>query len=314
MTIERIPVTDRASWLALRQRDVTASAVGCLLGVHEFWTPLALWAIKTGAIKEDPEESAPMRRGRLLEPVAIQLLREERPTWKVEPPGVYLRDPDARLGATPDLFVDDPDRGPGVVQLKTVEPGVFRRKWTDAETREVNPPLWVAVQAITEAHLANVQWAAVVAMTVSFGVDMHLIDVPIHDGVVTRVRSAVADFWRTVDAGRKPEPVLSKDGSLIEDLYAPTGDIADLTGMNDLPSLADERERLSAAKTSADKRLKEIKAEFLVKMNGASAAHIAGGRIITAKRVSRAGYSVEPTSYIDVRVKHGNNPGVQNND
>lgn len=303
MNIQRIPVTSRAEWLALRQKDVTASAIGCLLGVHEYWTPLGLWAVKTGAIKEDPEETGPMRRGRLLEPVAIQLLREERPTWKVEAPAIYLRDPDARIGATPDLFVVDPERGPGIVQLKTVEPGVFHRKWWDSETRETMPPLWIAVQAIVEADLAGVQWAAVAAMTVGFGLDLKIVDVPIHAGVLARARAAVADFWRTIAEGRKPDADLGRDGALIEDLYAPTGEIVDLTNANELPTLADERERLSVAKSSAEKRLKDIKAEMLVKMNGASAARIAGGRLITAKRIDRAGYSVNPTSWIDVRVR-----------
>jgi predicted phage-related endonuclease len=301
--VDVIPITDRDQWLALRSQDVTASAVGCLLGVHEYQSAYGLWALKTGAIKEDPEETAPMRRGRLLEPVAIQLLREERPEWIMEPPMVYLRDSVARLGATPDLFVQDPERGFGIVQIKTVEPGVFRRKWRDEETGETTPPLWIAVQAITEAHLAGASWAAVAALTVAFGMDLHIVPVPIHDGVIDRVKSVVADFWRMIEEGRKPDPDYGRDGRLLEALYQPTGEIVSLESDNALPLLADERERLSAERSDADKRLKEIKTEFLAKLNGASAGRISDGRLITAKRIDKKGYAVKPSSYIDVRVK-----------
>lgn len=303
MTVERIPVTDRAAWLKLRERDVTASAVGCLLGIHEYWTPFALWALKTGLVKEDPEESEPMKRGRLLEPVAFQLIQEKHPTWTLTEPKVYLRDPAARLGATPDLFVNDPERGRGVVQVKTVEPSVFRRKWRDEESREVAPPLWIAVQAITEAHLAELSWAAVAAMTVSFGIELHMVPVPIHQGVITRTRGAVANFWKLVADRRQPSVDFARDGALLEELYQPTADILPMESDNALPALVDERQRLSDSKNVAEKRLKEIKAEILVKLAGAGAARIAGDRLITAKRIERAGYSVNPSSYVDVRVR-----------
>jgi len=301
--IERIAVVSRDQWLALRRQDVTASVVGCLLGVHEYQTPYGLWALKTGAVGEDPEETGPMRRGRLLEPVAIAMLREERPAWQVKPAGVYMRDPAARLGATPDVLAFDPERpGLGIVQIKTVEPGVFRKKWRD-EDGEVTPPLWIAVQAIVEAHLAGAQWAAVAAMTVGFGVDLHVVPVPIHGGVVDRIYAAVADFWRMVAEGRAPDPDYGRDLRLVETLFAGRDEIVDLSGDNALPALADEREALSSTKSAAEDRLKEIKAEFLVKLGGAEAGRIADGRLITARRVERKGYEVKASSYINVTVK-----------
>jgi hypothetical protein len=301
--VERIPVTSRDQWLALRRQDVTASVVGCLLGVHEYQTPYGLWALKTGAVVEDPEETGPMRRGRLLEPVAVAMLREERPAWQVKPAGVYMRDPVARLGATPDVLASDPERpGIGIVQIKTVEPGVFRRKWRDDEG-EVTPPLWIAVQAIVEAHLAGAQWAAVAAMTVGFGVDLHVVPVPIHAGVVERTYAAVADFWRMVAEDRAPDPDYGRDLRLVETLFAGRDEITDLSADNALPALADEREAISSAKSTIEERLKEIKAEFLVKLAGAEAGRIADGRLITARRVERKGYEVKPSSYVSVTVK-----------
>ena len=36
MSIETLEPTDREHWLALRREDVTASAVGALLGAHPY--------------------------------------------------------------------------------------------------------------------------------------------------------------------------------------------------------------------------------------------------------------------------------------
>jgi len=307
MSIERVAVPTDEEWHEARHHDVTASVAGCLLGVHEYQSAFGLWALKTGAIVEDPEETPPMKRGRHLEVVAVNLLREQHPDWQIihnsGPDRVYLRDPDVRLGATIDVFANDPARGPGVVQVKTVEGGVYRRKWRDPESGDVTPPLWIAVQGIVEAHLAEVEWVDVAPLVVGFGLDMPLIPVPLHAGIIDRVRAEVADFWRMIDEGRAPDPDWKRDGRLIEALYRPTGEIIDLSAENDLPELADEKDRLSGERSAADTRLKEIKTQFLAKLGGASQARIADGRLITASRVNRKAYEVAAHSYVNVTVK-----------
>lgn len=306
--VEKIAIQDRASWLELRKKDVTASVAGVLLGVHDYQSAYGLWALKSGRIEEDPEETSAMRRGRLLEDDALQVLAEDRPTWKVLPANdFYYRDPIARLGATPDAFAVDPEReGQGIIQVKTVEPSIFRKKWRDPETGAVELPLWIAVQSIVEAHLSGSSWAAVAAMTVGFGLDVHVIEVPIHAGVIERVKRAVADFWQMIDEGREPDPDYGRDASLIERLIlrgGDSGEILDLSGDNMLPELLDERASLAGNKTAIEKRQKEIKAELLAKLGAAAAATIADGRVITSKTVHRKPYQVAASSYRDVRVR-----------
>ena len=43
-----------------------------------------------------------------------------------------------RIGCTPDLIVED-ERGTGIVQLKSVEPGLFKKQYADGV-----PPVWIA--------------------------------------------------------------------------------------------------------------------------------------------------------------------------
>jgi len=296
--IEQHKFVDRATWLSQRQRDITASVAGALLGVHEYQTPYGLWALKTGQIQEDADETPPMRRGRLLEPVALQLLEEERPTWKVMPNKTYFRDPMSRLGATPDAFVTCPERGMGICQVKTVEASVFRRKWVNSDTGEVELPLWIAVQAIVEAHLTGAKWACVAAMVVSHGLDMQVIDVPIHEGIIERLRDAVHEFWGLVESGRAPDPDYGRDGETIARLFdADQGTEIDLYHDNHLPILIDERDVLKSEIKVREERCAEIEAEFKAKIGEHAAAYLSDGRRVTWKTQHRSGFSVGPKSF-----------------
>lgn len=300
--VERFPATDRAAWLAMRERDVTASVAGALLGVHEYQTPYGLWALKSGAIKADPEETPPMRRGRLLEPVALQMLAEERPSWRIAPGTSYYRETAARIGATPDAFAVDPERpGFGVVQVKTVAPSAFRKKWR-TEDGAIEPPLWIAVQALVEAELTGASWACVAAMVCDFGIDLHIVDVPLHAGVMAKLRAAVAEFWATVESGHAPDPDYARDGATIARLYAnDDGETADLSADNAPPELLDEREAIKGRISEDEQRVREIDAEVRAKVGAAAAATLPGWKI-SAKTVLRKPYVVAASSYRALRI------------
>lgn len=302
--VERIRIASREQWLSARRQDVTASAAAALLGIHPYATAYGLWATKTGRISDEIEETPPMRRGKLLEPLAVQILRDEYPDWTFSdhPVGLYFRDPSVRLGATPDLNARDPQGRMWNIQLKSVEASVFNRDWHDAEGN-VSPPLWIVIQSIIETHLTGFECAAVAPLVVGHGVELPFVPVPLHEGIIERIKVEVSAFWRMVDDGRTPDPDYGKDGALLERLFAPTGEIMDLSQDNQAPDLVDERERLAAEKSVIEKRQKAIKAELLHKLANASAGRLSDGRLITAKRIDRAGYTVDPTSYIDVRTK-----------
>lgn len=309
MNIQISEPESRDDWLALRRPNIGASVIGALLGVHEYTTVYEQWALKSGLVQQDPTESRPMIRGRLLEPVALQLLSEERPLWKITPNpmpgGKYYVDREARIAATPDAFAIDPDRkGFGVVQVKSVESGIFRRKWTDRDTGEITPPLWIAVQAIIEAHLSGASWAVVSPLIIGFGIDVHAIEIPLHPGIVERAQSAAAEFWQMVEAGTPPDADYSRDGELIAEIFSQDdGQTIDLSGDNELPSLLDEREEIIATKKVAETRLKAINTELLAKLGDAAHGRIADGRIISAPTVHRKSYVVPPSSYRAVRIK-----------
>ncbi|MBR0693612.1 YqaJ viral recombinase family protein [Bradyrhizobium lablabi] len=307
MAIEKIAIENRDQWLALRSQDVTASIAGALLGVHPYSTAYGLYLLKKGLIAEDPEETAPMQRGRLLEPVAAQLLREQRPDWRliVHPVGYYFRDTDTRIGATPDVLAVDEKGRAGVVQIKSIEPSIFRRDWK-SDDGSIEPPLWIIIQAIIEAHLTGAEWAAVAPLVVGFGLEMPIVPIPIHAGIIDRLKFEVAGFWQRIEEGKNYDPDYGRDGALIAKLYPQdNGAEIDLSGDNEVPEIVECLENARKHKKDAGSQETTAKAMLSAKMGAASFARLADGRRISFKTTHRAGYFVDETSFRVLRVLKG---------
>lgn len=307
--VGRYAIEDRDQWMKLREKDVTASVAGAVLGIHPYQTPYGLWALKSGKVEADTEETGAMLRGTMLEPVAIQMLKRERPEWLVDYPlGHYWRHEAVRIGATPDALAYDPERkGFGVVQVKTAEPMIFNRSWRDPDTRGIEVPLWIAVQALIEAKLTGASWAAVAVMRVGHGVEFDVIDIPIHDGVWARLIDEVRAFWRRVKTDNAPDMDFARDGALIAGLFPDDdGNTIDLSGDNRIIAILDERAGLKAAESAgkeAEKKRRDLDAEILAKLGSATSGRLSDGRIVSAKTIRRAGYSVQPSSYRPVKIK-----------
>lgn len=263
MPVEQIPIENREQWLALRKRDVTASVAAAVLGAHDYTSYYELWHLKAGTIDEDGEETPAMRRGSRLENFAITMLLEERPELiRVGGNDAYYRDPDTRLGATPDLCVDDPERGRGVIQIKSVHPFAFKKKWRDDDTGEVSAPFWIELQAAVEARLTGAAWAEVVPMVIDAGIDFHAIPVDLTDDVWELLDDQIAEFWRTVAEGIPPDPDYRRDAELLAAEFrkvAPA--VIDLTADNTITGQIDSYNALKKQARDAEAMAKDIMAE-----------------------------------------------------
>lgn len=250
-----------------------------------------------------------MRRGRLLEGVAVQVLREEHPDFEMVhndgPARHYYRDPDARLGATPDIIVENSAKGRGVIQIKSVQPQIFKTKWV--EDGILQPPLWIAVQAAIEADLTGAEWAAVAPIIVDHGVDVPLIEIKIHRPLLAKIRETVREFWGRVERNEPPPPDYGKDGALLSSIYSEDdGSGIDLSGNARVADLLEDLERLKKIEKTgkdAEKDRKRISAELIHLLGNASHGIVGDGRVIEAKTVKRDGYMVQPSQYRFIKVR-----------
>jgi len=297
--ITTVVENDAHLFQVLRPKLVGASEAPALVGKHPWKTRLGLALEKLGRA-EPQAETRPMRRGKKLEPVAIELLEEDFPHWQYDTRRLHYRDESVGLGATPDLRAIDPEHGLGVVQIKSVLPYIFKSAWHNVHG-ELEPPEHVAIQANIEAHLVGAKWAAAAAIVVDDGIDVHLVDVPISATLVELIRNEAAHFWSELNAGRLPDPEFGKDHDALTTLYRQdTGDTIDLTADNELPFLIDEREAFSRTKKNAEAELDKISDKILHKIGTAATALFAGGKI-SAKTIDvkettkpRPAYSYRP--------------------
>lgn len=303
--IERHPITDRAAWLRLRQRDVTGSSVAALLGVHERISKLELWHHHRGTVPFAPAQTAAMERGEVVEPGAIKLIKKRNPDWEVIPATDYYRDPDLRLGGTPDLFVRRPPNGKlTVVDIKSVERSIFAATWID-EAGGIAPPLSAALQLILYKHLTGADAAMVAPVRIGFGCELDLVEIPEPPGLWQRLVDAAREFWRSVETGTPPEPDYHRDAELLLQLHRDVdpGSTVDLTGNNRVLWMRDRDAELAAKEKTAFEERRALKAELIALMGAAEVALYDGRPIVTAKSITRKAYSVGEKQYRDIRWK-----------
>jgi hypothetical protein len=305
MEVERHAPPDRAAWLAMRQRAINASEIGGLVpdAKHPYETPYHLFAVKSGRLPVDFQTESPaMARGRALEPVAVQFAAEALGAgYEIEHNARhhYWHAPAIRIGATPDLLVRSPDGSRGVVQIKSIEPSIYKQTWLDNE-----PPLWIALQALVEAKLTGADWAKVAALRIGWRVDFDLVSIPpLPDGAWSRLVAEVAVFWRMVELGQSPAPDFGRDIQTIRELNAISGDgSVDLSHDAELISAVIERERLKRAAKEFDTRCDELDA-FIRYKAADNAVVLAGDYRLSLKMENRAGYTVAPSSRRVLRIK-----------
>lgn len=313
MPVEIIYPADKGAWLAARNLDVTASVAAALLGdgIHPYVSYYQLWAEKSGRASrpETDEQNEAMERGELLEPVAVELVRRRYPDWTVtyRNDRAYYRNPAIRIGATPDAFVEIPDVvGAGNLQIKTASERSFREQWLDPDTQEITPPLWICVQAINEAKLTGCTFTKVALLVITWDARLKLqvLDVPLHDRLWTRLKVAVAEFWKLVESGVEPDPDWSRDVAAVIDVHRETLPFRkDLTGDPEIDLQCDiflaegktvrsARERGERARAGILQRLGTAEAAFTSRWNIAAPVNQRGVRAlrITPKEQFRADF------------------------
>jgi len=273
--IERFVVTDRDSWLALRSLDLTASDIGAAVGIDPYKSRLALYAEKTGLLLPQADNNA-MRRGRWLEAAVLSAIREENPDWEVRPAGIYLRDPQLRLGATPDALAATDQPGVTNIQCKVVNRPSFERDWA------AGPPLHYQLQTLTEGMLLRADQSLIAALVIdTYSAELYLYPVPRHEAAEARVEAIAIRFWEDVAAGRMPPVDYARDEETIAALYPQSvpEPVLDLSSDNRMPDLLDLRERLKVEQGNAEACLREVETEIKAKLGEHERATLPGWNI-----------------------------------
>jgi predicted phage-related endonuclease len=290
--IERHATTNGALH-PLRAHDLTASDLAAAIGESPYKTALELYAEKTGHLM--PKGETPlMRRGKLLEPVAVAMLREEHPDWDIKYPlNVYLRDPDLRLGATPDALITTDDIAFVNAQIKVVNRREFEANWIPG------PPLHYVLQTTAEAMLLDAAASMLVVLVVDYaGLDLYTFDIDRHPQAEEQIRAHVRAFWDNVATGRRPVADLQRDAPTLAALYpqAQAEPVIDLSGENALPQMLERLAAVKAQSKALEAEADEIETFVKDKLGASESALLPGWRI-KWPTTSRKAYTVEAKTF-----------------
>jgi predicted phage-related endonuclease len=301
VTVERIAITDRATWLALRSQDITASDVAIVCGEGAYASMAELYADKKG-LRPPLVDSGVLRRGRWGEASVFEALLDENPGWEIRRAKIYLRDPELRLGATPDGFAIAPDReGVGVVQAKTVSRYIFRHTWMhdpddDLKYGDAEIPESYRLQTLTEMMLADAPWGVLpVLINSEFDWQFRLFEVERDQEIEDRIKYNVLKFWHDyLDQDIMPPFDPQRDERLVKLLYPKDlGTTIDLTRDNRALALAEDLVFKQAGRKRLDTEIEAIKVELQGKMADNSFATLADGRRLSWRVQHRKAYTVE---------------------
>lgn len=301
MTPERVfyPIpSERAEWLAMRQRYVGASEVAALFAAEPPYAlgVYALWMVKAGRMEPPAVNHERAAWGLRLEE-AIAAAAAAREGWSILP-GFYATI--GGLGATLDRVIEAPtevDRealdgaavGPGVLELKNVDWLVQRRQWKG------EPPLHILLQLQAQLLATGYAWGAVAALV--GGNDLLIYRYAARPKLHAEMLRRVAGFWASVSAGTPPKP----DGSdatyraLVgthedQDEEAP----ADLAGDNEAPELAERYAAVSGQITALSKERDELRNRLIEKLAGHRYGFAGEWRIAAAYVPEKPGKVITP--------------------
>jgi predicted phage-related endonuclease len=280
MAIYPIPAT-REEWLKLRKDYVGASEVAALLGVQADYqlSPFALHMVKAGKIEAPEIDGELLDWGNEFEDaIARRACRKEG--WQLHS-GVFATD-DTTPGSSATLDrvvmpsqadIDDGYVGPGALECKfVVYPG---DKWIGDD-----PPPWILIQLQDQLACSGYQWGAV---TACISGKYHCRRYRRHEGIISAIRQAKAEFWVAVKADRAPAADhYESTGMALGRLYQrPNSELVDLTQDNELPGLVDQAIDLAARRKKILADEERVKNLIKQKLGPNEKAKVAGGRMVT---------------------------------
>lgn len=280
---------DRAAWLAARRQGIGGSDIAAIAGLSPWRTALDVFLEKIGSADEQPESPA-MEWGIRLEPVIADKVAELHPTWKVRRRNAILQHPQYSWAlANVDRIVIDPERGPGICEIKTGS--AYRTKeW------EGNVPDYYTVQLQWYLGITGYTWGIFAVLL--GGQDYREVIVDADPEVFGYLLTIGHQFWTAVES-RIP-PVL--DGSeaastLVKQLYPEAEPGRSIELPSEALTLIAQYTEAKAAETAAAERRAEAENRLKAMLETAEIGRCAGYRVewksITSQRLDTKRFKAE---------------------
>ena len=307
---------DREAWLAARRPMLGASEIASVLGLSPWCPAIEVWAKKTSKVEEAKDEiSESMDLGLRLEPFLLGEL-QDRSGCVVERSNVLLRSKlYPHLGATQDGSVEVVGGTPlarsvpmligaiGTVEVKTAGGG-FAEQWEqkDGYRGVALVPAWYLPQVDTQLAVTGAPFAVFGALLGGRGFRFRWTVVERNEARIAELAERTREWWEAhVVRDVPPEPDGSEAAAdLLARLYPDQGGIITLgeESVRDVEIIQECKKQIDDLEAQRSR----AKQRIALAIGTASAGELPDGRRVTYPTIQRKGYSVEPSSYRQLRL------------
>jgi len=290
-----------AQWLNDRGTKLGSSDCPAILGISPYRSAVDVYTEKVYALEgrtpyrlaEPFDISNPLQRGHLFEPVIARAYELTTGLQLIAPPARVHPDADF-IAATADRMTMD---GTRLVELKKVH---WRNadEWGEPGTEQI-PDQYLA-QVHEQMAVYNVDRCDVVALIGDD--DLRIYPIRRNKSLCEMIIDQMCDFWGRIE--RREPPEIDWSGTVtartLNALRPPQAGVTIDLGDNGATLAAAYKREKQTAKDH-DENADAIKCRLIDAMGSAETA-TAGDWKITRRLTKRAGYTVDPTEYVDVRI------------
>ena len=210
---------NESQWLAARRENINSTDIAAIFGLSEWKTTLKLWYEKSGMIDHEFEDTPYTIWGRRLQiPVGLGICQDNG--WAAEDLSLfYLCNKETRLGASMDIIAVCPDRGRGLLEIKTTTELSEKNGWYKDKA-----PIDYEFQMQCQMHLAaqdmqGIEWGAIAVLDGRKNTKIYFrkYDKELGDLIDKEVKK----FWRSIELIEPPKPDYIADNDLLEALRGP---------------------------------------------------------------------------------------------
>lgn len=179
---------ERSEWLDERKKYLGGSEAAAVIGLSKYQSALEVYLRKIGEGIE-VEDNEKMLWGRLLESVIAQeyARRTGYKVWHNAEYNHFIHPKYPWMGCLPDAIAGDPDRGDGVIEIKTASEYV-KHEWDDG-----NSPEQYLVQLYHNMAVCGFSWGALVVLV--GGSDFRIHEYKADRDLMELIIQKESDFW-----------------------------------------------------------------------------------------------------------------------
>lgn len=268
MTSEIILYSTDAEWHAARAKDVTSTESAALFGESPYATRFEIWHRKKSGMVPEFNGNERTAWGNHLE-AAIAAGLAEQYGWKIEPMKAYWRRSELRMGSSFDFLITSLPDGPAHLEIKNVDYLQFRDKWLEHDDGFIEAPAHIEIQVQHQMAVSGYKRAFIGVLI--GGNRAIVLERQRDEQVIAGLERTIAEFWKTVDAGIEPPPMMPEDAEAVIRMmrYAEPGKLLDATGDATIETLVAKYKSACNERDDHDEQAKVLKAELLLAIGDA---------------------------------------------